>query len=319
MNIGTRVGNINFATPVILASGRITETPRFFLKAKQFGCAGMVTRTLREYVSPERLNIPVPRSIVLSPDIMLNCESGNEHPWTDWRDKWIGEVKNSGSPLVISLSGRDIAGCQKLIRVFDEQQVDAYEINVSCPHSGAIRGNLNVDIKHLRKLLPLLRTTTDVPIWVKFSYSSFLIKMAKESEGLGADAIVCTNTIGPGLLLDIETSKPKLGAEGGAGGVSGKAIFPIALWCVSQLYQSVKIPIVGVGGIYTAEDVIQMMMAGASAVQIYTQAALKGPKIFKEVVNGLNGFLERHTEYNYLSDIIGVFHRNKKHPPGRAL
>ena len=310
MNIRTNVGSVHFTTPLILASGRITETPQFFLKAKQFGCAGMVTRTLRENVTSERLNIPTPRMVIFDSNTMLNCEVGNIHPWTDWRDKWAQEIKNSGSPLIISLSGRDIDSCRGLIHAFDKLSIDAYEINISCPHSGVLHGDLNIDIGHLCELLRCIRNTTETPIWVKLSYSSFLVKMAIEAEKLGADAIVCTNTIGPGLLLDIETVRPKLGIKGGAGGVSGKAIFPIALWCVSRLYQSVRIPIIGVGGIYTAEDVIQMMMAGASAVQIYTRAALEGPRIFREIIDGIGKFLKRHAEYHCLSDIIGIFHRN---------
>lgn len=317
MNLSTRVGSIHFANPLILASGNITETPRFFLKAKEFGCAAMVTRTLREHISSERLKIPHPHLVVVDSHIVLNCESVNRRPWVDWRNRWAQVVQDSGSPLIISLSGRDITSCRNLIYSFDELSVDAYEINISCPHSGILRGDLNIDIEHLHKLLNCIRGITKTPIWIKLSYSSLLIKMALEAEKLGADAIVCTNTIGPGLLLDIKTGKPKLGIKGGAGGVSGKAIFPIALWCVSQLSQSVRIPVIGVGGIYTAEDVIQMMMVGASAVQIYTRAVLGGPKIFKEIIDGLIKFLEEHPEFHRLSDIIDIFHKDNDYQSKR--
>ena len=130
--------------------------------------------------------------------------------------------------------------------------------------------------------------------------------MALAAERLGADAIVCTNTIGPGLIIDTETTQPKLGIKGGAGGVSGQAIFPIALRCVYELAKALRIPIVGVGGITKADHVIQMIMAGASAVQLYTLPALKGPKAFRTIKNGVMKFLNDHPEHQGITSLIGV-------------
>jgi NAD-dependent dihydropyrimidine dehydrogenase PreA subunit len=156
--------------------------------------------------------------------------------------------------------------------------------------------------------MELVRPVTRTPIWIKLSYSTLLFQMAEMAERLGADAIVCTNSIGPGLLLDIETGRPKLGIKGGLGGVTGKAIFPIALACVYGISQRVSIPVVGVGGVQTAEDAIQMFMAGASAVQLYTAPALHGPKVFSEIMEGLEFFSSRHPEYRTISDMVGVAH-----------
>jgi dihydroorotate dehydrogenase subfamily 1 len=256
------------------------------------------------------MHVPSPRYAVFNEDSMLNCEWGNEKPWTYWYDQGVTEIKNTGCPIIISLSGRDIDSCCDLIKLFDQMGVDAYEINISCSHSGSLHGNLNVDSLHLQELMKMVRNITSTPIWIKLSYSILLISMAKEAERLGADAIVCTNSIGPGMLIDTMTAKPKLGIKGGGGGVTGKSIFPIALWCVSQLSQAVSIPIVGCGGISTADDVIQMLMAGASAVQLYTAPALKGPSIFKKVVMGLEKFLLDHQEYNSISDLIGLVTKN---------
>lgn len=313
MNIlQTKVGSVEFSTPLILASGYITETPFFFLKAKQFGCAGMVTRSLRKRVPYERSLTPVPRYAVIDGDTMLNCEWGNEQPWTYWYGSWAEQVKNSWSPLIISLSGRGIASCKLLIRKFDEIGISAYEINISCSHSGALHGNLNINKTHLCDILEAIRQLTTTPIWIKLAYSPFVVEMAQEAERLGANAIVCTNTIGPGLLIDIETSQPRLGIRGGAGGISGKAIFPIALECVYQISQHVHVPVIGVGGISAAEDVLQMFMAGATAVQLYTLPALKGPAVFEKIIQGLKDFLRRHPEYKTITDIIGISHQWRK-------
>ena len=286
----TNVGKVALNTPLLLASGYITETPEFFLKTS--GCSGMVTRSLKKNPPPERKNIPAPRYVVFDDGkSMLNCEWGNSTPWTEWYEHGVADVKNSGGSLILSISGRVIEDCSSLIKKFDEIDIDAFEINVSCSHSGAVHGNLNIDIEHLKELLTKIRPLTGKPIWVKLSYSSYLLDMAKIAEKLNADAIVCSNSIGPGLFIDTETGLPKLGIKGGAGGVTGKAIFPIALNCVYQLAQTVKIPIVGIGGISTADDVVQMMMAGASAVQLYTAPAITGPEVFRDIVNDLTNYL----------------------------
>jgi len=307
MSIGTQVGKVKLQTPLLLASGHITETPEFFLRAQPYGCSGMVTRSLKQYVPEERSRTAAPRYAVFNQDSMLNCEWGNKNPWTDWRDRGVYQIKETGCPIIISLSGRDIDGCCYLISAFDEMGiVDAYEINISCSHSGSLHGNLNVDALHLEQLMKKVRSVTTTPIWIKLSYSTLLIPMAKLAEELGADAIVCTNSIGPGMLIDTKTAKPKLGIKEGGGGVTGKAIFPIALWCVHQLSQELSIPVVGCGGIFTADDVIQMLMAGASAVQLYTAPALKGPRVFKKITSGLQSFLVENPEYSSVKDLIGI-------------
>lgn len=270
----------------------------------------MVTRSLKDEVPEERRKIPAPRYVVPNPSIMLNCEWGNENPWTQWRDGWLSEAHECGGKTVLSLSGRDVEMCGRLIRAFDALAPAAYEVNVSCSHSGALHGNLNVDILHVRELLKTIRPLTRRPIWVKLSYSSLLIAMAQEAEVGGADAIVCTNSIGPGLLLNPETGKPLLGTKQGVGGVTGNAIFPIALRCVYDLYANLKIPIIGVGGIYSGADVCQMLMAGASAVQLYTHPALEGPKVFLKIRRELESYLQRHPEHHGgIAGIIGMAHQ----------
>lgn len=306
MSLETKVGIMNLRTPLLLASGYITETPEFFLRTQPYGCSGMVTRSLKQHVPPERSRVTSPRYAVFEKDSMLNCEWGNEKPWTDWQDHGVRQVKETGCPIIISLSGRDLDSCCYLIQAFDEMDVDAFEINISCSHSGALHGNLNIDVLHLEQLMKRVRGVTTTPIWIKLSYSSLLIPMAKQAEDLGSDAIICTNSIGPGMLIDTKTAKPKLGINGGGGGVTGKAIFPIALWCVHQLAETLSIPVVGCGGIFTADDVIQMLMAGASAVQLYTAPALKGPTVFRRITTGLQRFLTENPKYGSVKDLVGL-------------
>jgi len=156
----TSVGSLQFPSPLILASGYITETPDFFLEAQRHGCASMVTRSLKEHVPPERQRIPVPRYAVRGTNVMLNAEWGNERPWTTWRDEGVKRVHDAGAPLILSLSGRDIQSCLSLMRTFDDIGADAYEINVSCSHSGSLHGDLNTNLDHLRTLVQSVRAGT---------------------------------------------------------------------------------------------------------------------------------------------------------------
>lgn len=310
MNVQASVGSVCLDTPIMLASGYITEKPDFFLEAAKYGCAAIVTRSLKYVVPEERKRVPAPRYVVMpGEDSMLNCEWGNEFGWENWRDSWAQWVKEAGGTVVISLSGRDLQGCIKMIQAFDAVGVDAYEINISCSHSGALHGNLNVDFKHLQAVLSVVRPVTSTPVWIKLSYSPFVVQMSLAAEQMGADAIVCTNSVGPGLLIDVHSGHPKLGTHGGAGGLSGKAIFPIALRCVFEISRAVKIPVVGVGGICSAEDVIQMLMAGASAVQLYTYPALHGPASMRRISDGLSEFLAcNDLGLSSIDELVGFTH-----------
>lgn len=164
MSLKTQVGSVRLQTSLLLASGNITETPEFFIRAQPYGCSGIVTRSLKQHVPPERSKITVPRYAVFGQDNMLNCEWGNEKPWTEWRDGGVRQVQDTGYPIIVSLSGRDIESCCHLIKTFDELGVDTYEINISCSHSGTLHGNLNVDVLHLEQLMKKVRGVIKMPI-----------------------------------------------------------------------------------------------------------------------------------------------------------
>ena len=307
MDLTAKVGSVDLRTPLILASGQITESPSFFVEARRYGCSAMVTRSLRETIPEGRERIPSPRYHVFDGSSMMNCEWVNENSWTKWADDWAQTVIDTGDPLIISVSARDIEGCSNIVTVFTESSLaSAFEVNVSCAHSGALHGNLNTNIDHLVDVVRRIRPSTSLPLWIKLSYSPIICEMARAAEEEGADAIVCTNTIGPGLAIDTETTKFKLGIQGGAGGVSGPAIFPVALWCVYQISQTIKIPVVGSGGINDADKAIQMLMAGASALQLYTAPALAGPTVFGEILDGITDFIKDHHQFDKVSGIVGA-------------
>jgi dihydroorotate dehydrogenase (NAD+) catalytic subunit len=178
---------------------------------------------------------------------------------------------------------------------------DGFELNVSCPnvHCGGLE--FGADRKILGELVAAVRRATKKPIFVKLSPTLTDIgETAKAAVGAGADGITVVNTV-PGLIIDTETRKPALGF--GTGGVSGPAILPIGVLATYRVAKAVSVPIVGVGGVARADDVVQYLLAGATLVAVGT-AALKDPRVPERLVRGLATWCERHG-VGSLTDIIG--------------
>jgi len=151
-----------------------------------------------------------------------------------------------------------------------------------------------------------LREAVDVPIFPKLSPHIWgLEEMVKELEKVGVDGIVAINTLGPALHIDIETGKPIMGGPFGHGWLSGPALKPIGLAIVAEIAKVTKLPVIGCGGVTHPEDVIEYIMAGASAVQVCTQAIVEGPTVFKRLSEGVAKWLKEHG-YSSVEDIRGI-------------
>jgi dihydroorotate dehydrogenase subfamily 1 len=246
---------------------------------------------------------------------MLNCERGNELPWKKWKTSGVAHVAAHGC-LILSLGGMNIEECVRLVAEFEPARAHMYEINLSCPHSGR---KSNIDVNYVTCLVEALRRQTQRPLLIKVGYSQAFVDYAMAAEQAGADAICTTNSIGPGMAIDVQNGRPHLGILGGAGGVSGPAIKSIALYCVVAISRAVQIPVIGCGGVSCANDVVEMVMAGAAAVQIYTHVHIHGPAVFEEINTGLMAYL---TERNLpsLSAVYKVTHAyldTERHGPPR--
>lgn len=191
--------------------------------------------------------------------------------------------------------------CEKLDK---EEQVGLLEVNVSCPnvHNGGMSfGTLPESAAEVTKAV---KAVTTKPVYIKLSPNvTDIVSIAKACEEAGADGISLINTL-LGMRIDLKTKKPVIANK--MGGFSGSAIKPVAIRMVYQVYQAVKIPIIGMGGISTAEDVIEMMLAGATGVQVGA-ANLVNPYCCKEIVEQLPSVMEKY-KINSLKDIIGGAH-----------
>jgi dihydroorotate dehydrogenase (NAD+) catalytic subunit len=214
------------------------------------------------------------------------------------------ELAPLGVPVVASIFADTIYEFGTVARFISEAEPDLIEVNISCP---------NVDAHYLQmfaadayvaaQVTRRVKQNTDIPTLVKLSPNvTDVVEIAQAVVDAGADGITAINSLGPGLILDVETCRPVLAHK--TGGVSGPAIRPIALRCVRDICKAVDIPVVAVGGITTGRDVIEMILMGATAVGIGSAVAYRGIEVFREVCDELQSYMERHG-YDNLDEFRG--------------
>ena len=225
-------------------------------------------------------------------------------------DKVISEElpklkKCFNKPVVANISGFSADeyaySCE---RIDKEEQVGLIEVNVSCPnvHNGGM--SFGTTPESAAEITKRVKAVTTKPVYIKLSPNvTDIVSIAKACEEAGADGISLINTL-MGMRIDLKTGKPVVANK--MGGFSGPAIVPVAVRMVYQVYDAVKIPIIGMGGVSTAEDVIEMMLAGATAVQVGA-ANLVNPFACKEIIEDLPRVMEKYN-IKSLSEIIGGAH-----------
>jgi len=213
----------------------------------------------------------------------------------------IDIAKEAGVPVITSIFG----GCSlDFSEIAGALCADAFELNVSCPHAHGYGAEIGTDPELVEDITRAVKKAANVPVWVKLTPNVTNIKdIGLAAQRGGADAVVAINTI-RGMAIDIESGYPILGNK--FGGLSGRAIKPVAIKCVFDLYETLDIPVIGVGGISEASDVIEFMMAGAQAVEIGS-AVGNNINIFNDISSCMGSFLEEK-EWT-LEDIYGMAHR----------
>ena len=209
-------------------------------------------------------------------------------------------------PIIANISGFSIDEyvhcCEKIDKVED---VSIIEVNISCPnvHNGGM--SFGTMPENAKAVTEAVKAVTTKPVYVKLTPNvTDIVEIAKACEQGGADGISLINT-SQGMRIDLKKRKPIIANK--IGGFSGRAIFPIALKMVYQVYQAVKLPIMGIGGVSCAEDVVEMMLAGATAVQVGAEN-LVNPYACRDIINNLQQVMNKY-RIEKLSDIIGEAHR----------
>ena len=302
VNTGVTLCGLPLDNPVIPASGTFGYGYEF-AELYDINCLG--TFSFKGTTASPRPGNAQPR-IAEAPGGMLNAV-GLQNPGVDAviAHELPRLARVFHKPVMANVSGFSIDEYVSVCRKLDAcEQVGWLEVNISCPnvHGGGM--SFGTDPKAAAAVTAAVKAAVKKPVIVKLSPNvTSIADIARACEDAGADAVSLINTL-MGMRLDLRTRRPLL--ANGTGGMSGPAIFPLAVRMVWQVYEAVRIPIIGMGGVRTAEDVLELMLAGATAVEVGA-ANLVDPFACRDLVNDLPRVMEQYHIQN-LNDIIGGAH-----------
>lgn len=295
------VGGIRMKNPVMTASGTFGYGEEFspFIDLDKLGAIVLKGITLK----PKRGN-PPPR-IIETPSGILNAIGLQNVGVEVLINKKLPYLQKFTTPVIINISGDTLEEYVELARKLDnisqEKGIAGLEINISCPNvqKGGIVWGTEAQLTY--KVVNNIRKVTTLPLIVKLSPNVTDIKViAQAAEEAGADVLSLINTL-VGMAVDVSLRRPKLANI--SGGLSGPAVKPVALWMVWQVFQTVNIPIIGMGGIMKAQDALEFIIAGARAVSIGT-ANLVNPKAAIEIIKGIEEYLVEN-KIKDINELVG--------------
>ena len=293
---------IELDNPVIPASGTFGYGYEF---AELYDINMLGSLSFKGTTLEERFGNPTPR-IAETVSGMLNCVGLQNPGAKKVLTEELPKLKACfNKPIMANVSGFAVEEYAEACAILDsEAQIGWFEINISCPNVKGGGLAFGTDPNNAAQVVKRVKQVTDKPIIVKLSPNVTDIKtIAKAVEDAGADGISLINTL-LGMKIDLKTKKPVLSNR--MGGFSGPAVMPVAVRMVYQVYEAVKIPVIGLGGIMTAEDVIEMMLAGATAVEVGT-ANLIDPFACKKIIEDLPRVMDKYG-IKSLKEITGGAH-----------
>ncbi len=299
-NLSVKLDKIHLRNPTMLASGILGISQSIFERLYLENIGAIVTKSIS--VKPMK-GYPNPTVIPLGGGSYLNAV-GLSNPGVDAFSRELSN--NKIVPIFISLVGSSEKEFSKMVKAFDALNILGYEINLSCPHVSKMGMEVGDDPEAVNKIVKTVRMNTNKPISVKVGVGSIdVVELARVAVDAGADIITAINTL-RAMSIDIETMMPILSNR--IGGLSGNAIKPIGIRCVYEISKKLEVPVIGCGGVSSWRDVVEYMIAGASAVQIGSVLGSSGPRIFNEITTGLKKYVEKKQLKN-IGEIIGISHK----------
>jgi len=308
IDLSTTIAGLFMRNPLILGAGPLGAKAEHLLSYSRIAGA-VVTKSIS--VEPSKGN-PQPRVIRIDHDGMINCEGG-PNPGIAEFGKTLRKIRqNIACPLIGSLSPRTLrsgADADDLAARFEEAGADAIELDLKYLYDEK-EFRSDFSLKQIGETLGRLRKRVKVPLIAKLTYGAMDVAViAKAAEDAGASAICAINSVFPAMKIDIQKRSPALSME--YGGLSGAPIRPLAVAAVFRIAQAVKIPVIGVGGVMTGEDVIEFLLAGASGVQVYTVLMREGMEAFSRILRELTGYMEKSGTHS-VRDIVGAAQEGRR-------
>ena len=309
LDLSVDLCGVRLPNPLVLASGILGTTAPLMERVARAGAGAITSKSCG----------PQPRAGHRNPTVIawghgLINAVGLANPGVAEAVTILAETKARlrplGVPLIASIFADTVEGFGLVAEQVCRAGPDLIEVNISCPNVAAEFGRpFALDPVAAAEVTRAVRSVCGRPLLVKLSPNvSDLLAIARSVADAGADGLTAINTLGPGMLIDVESGWPVLANR--TGGVSGPAIRPIAVRCVYELAAALPLPIVGVGGVRCARDVVEMIMAGAAAVGIGSAVMDGGPELFGALRDELAGWLAAHS-YASLAELRGLAQRRR--------
>ena len=305
MDLSVRIGSLELRNPLMAASGCFGYGVEYADAVDLASIGAVVSKGL---FIKERSGHP-PQRIVETPSGMLNAIGLQGIGVHRYIKEKLPELRRLGATNVINICGSTLDEYVELARILsDAEGVHALEINISCPNIKEGGITFGCSLHGTFDVVSAIKKVTHLPVIPKLTPNvTDVASIAKSAEDAGADAVSLVNTF-LAMAIDIETRRPKLSNI--VGGLSGPAIRPIAVRMVYECRRAVKIPIIGMGGIATAADALEFMIAGATAVQVGT-ANFVDPFIWSKLLDGMRDYLQRH-QLPRIADLVGSIDTNTR-------
>jgi dihydroorotate dehydrogenase (NAD+) catalytic subunit len=299
MDLSVRIGGLTLHNPIIAASGCFGYGVEYAEIVDLASLGGIAVKGL---FLAEREGHPPPR-IVETPAGMLNAIGLQGIGVRRFVAEKLPELRARGATVLVNICGTTLDEYVELARILsDAEGVAALELNISCPNIKEGGITFGCSLNGTFDVVAGVRKVTRLPVIPKLTPNvTDVASFARAAEEAGADAVSLVNTF-LAMVIDVETRRPKISNV--VGGLSGPAIRPIAVRMVYECRQAVKIPIIGMGGIADARDVIEFIIAGASAVQVGT-ANFVDPFVWSKLLDGLREYMRRH-QIGRVSDLVGT-------------
>jgi dihydroorotate dehydrogenase (NAD+) catalytic subunit len=296
VDMSVRIGAVTLPNPIMPASGTFSTELAQVIDLNRLGA--LVSKSVsREF----RAGNPTPRIAEVEAG-MINSIGLPTNGLRYFLDVQVPDYKRFSPPLVANITSQDPKDFAEMAREVSIPEVAAIELNISCPTRNPGGGNFALHEEHTYAVVKGVRDATTKPIWAKLSPNAGdIVAIAEAAERAGADALVVSNTI-LGLKIDLDTFRPAIGNK--LGGISGPGVKPIILRMVYQCSKAVSIPVIGCGGICKAEDVVEYLLAGASAVMV-GYLTFRNPSGLVSLVDDLEAWCARRG-FARVADLTGA-------------
>lgn len=275
---------IRLESPLLLASGVLGETGPSLLSVLEGGAGGVVTKS----IGPEpREGHPNPTVVTLGASLMNAM--GLPNPGAEaFLEELTWLKQRTDRPVIVSVFGGD-AEEYAAVAARLAPLADAIELNLSCPHARGLGAEIGSDPETLEQVVRAVNRAVNIPVLAKLTpNTSDIVALARAAERGGASGLVAINTL-RGMVVDVDMGAPALANV--YGGLSGEAVRAVGVRCVHEIASNVSLPVIGVGGVATAKDALEYLMAGAIAVQVGTAIRSRGPRVFSTIVEDLRKWL----------------------------